>query len=76
MTVYRSLGRNQLRKRLIERLHLFADDQMPVFVQKNIGNQVVSYFSSLVRLHTLFLSNNHVQDASVIYNITFLEQSV
>ncbi|VDK87244.1 unnamed protein product, partial [Onchocerca ochengi] len=40
MTIYTGLGRNQLRKRLIERLHLFADDQMPTFVQKNIGNQM------------------------------------
>ncbi|EFO16741.1 39S ribosomal protein L13 [Loa loa] len=40
MTVYRGLDHNQLRKRLIERLHLFADDQMPMFVRRNIGNHM------------------------------------
>uniref|UniRef100_A0A1I7S802 39S ribosomal protein L13, mitochondrial n=1 Tax=Bursaphelenchus xylophilus TaxID=6326 RepID=A0A1I7S802_BURXY len=38
--VYKALGRTPIRRSQIERLHLFADDEMPEFIRKNIGNQL------------------------------------
>lgn len=40
MTVYKGLGNHLLRRKVIERLHLFPEDEMPEFVKRNIGNQV------------------------------------
>lgn len=40
LSVYRSLGNNLLRRRLIQRLHLFPDTEMPEFVRQNIGSQL------------------------------------
>jgi large subunit ribosomal protein L13 len=40
MSVYQGLGRNLVRRRHIERLHLFADDEIPMRILENIGNQM------------------------------------
>ena len=40
LAVYKELGNNMMRRRHIERLHLFANDSLPAFIKRNIGAQV------------------------------------
>uniref|UniRef100_A0A914ULC9 Mitochondrial ribosomal protein L13 n=1 Tax=Plectus sambesii TaxID=2011161 RepID=A0A914ULC9_9BILA len=40
LSVYQSLGRNLVRRRHIERLHLFADDEIPPRILQNVSNQM------------------------------------
>uniref|UniRef100_A0A183VDC3 39S ribosomal protein L13, mitochondrial n=1 Tax=Toxocara canis TaxID=6265 RepID=A0A183VDC3_TOXCA len=40
LAVYKSLGNNVIRRRHIQRLHLFPNDRMPEFIRKNIGVQM------------------------------------
>ncbi|CAB3406982.1 unnamed protein product, partial [Caenorhabditis bovis] len=40
LSVYKALGNNMLRRRHIQRLHLFADEDMPEFVRRNISSQL------------------------------------
>ncbi|CAD6196271.1 unnamed protein product [Caenorhabditis auriculariae] len=40
LAVYKALGNSILRRRQVQRLHLFPDEDMPKFVQKNIANQL------------------------------------
>ncbi|CAJ0915087.1 unnamed protein product, partial [Mesorhabditis belari] len=38
MAIYNKLGNNLIRRKHIQRLHLFPDAKMPEYIQKNIGN--------------------------------------
>ncbi|CAI4222430.1 unnamed protein product [Auanema sp. JU1783] len=40
LSVYKALGNNLLRRKHIQRLHLFPDTDLPDFVKNNIGNQL------------------------------------
>ncbi|TKR63544.1 hypothetical protein L596_027359 [Steinernema carpocapsae] len=40
LAVYKALGNSVVRRMHVQRLHLFADADMPEFVQKNLGNQL------------------------------------
>ncbi|MFH4980820.1 hypothetical protein AB6A40_007529 [Gnathostoma spinigerum] len=40
LAVYKCLGRNVLRRRHIERLHLFPNEDIPNCIRANIGNQL------------------------------------
>ncbi|CAJ0585865.1 unnamed protein product, partial [Mesorhabditis spiculigera] len=40
MATYKQLGNNLVRRRHIQRLHLFPDTEMPEFVKRNISNQL------------------------------------
>ncbi|VDK25159.1 unnamed protein product [Anisakis simplex] len=40
LAVYKCLGKNVVRRRHIQRLHLFANEAMPEFIRKNIGDQL------------------------------------
>jgi len=40
LSTYKALGNNLIRRSHIERLHLFSEEQMPKFIQNNIGSQL------------------------------------
>uniref|UniRef100_A0A1I7XQK1 39S ribosomal protein L13, mitochondrial n=1 Tax=Heterorhabditis bacteriophora TaxID=37862 RepID=A0A1I7XQK1_HETBA len=40
LSIYKSLGNNLIRRRHIQRLHLFVDEEMPEFIKRNLGNQL------------------------------------